>query len=117
MGSSNGGGSISNDLFASFKATGIFPINKHEILEKIPNEENSKIIKDTVIEYQKSQRYTNNDENASKKRKKIMMAAEASITSTTLGLNDAIYDEESEENNLPIITNDSESDHEAIIDG
>jgi len=45
-----------------------------------------------------------------------MVAAGASITSTTLGLNNAISNEESEENNLPIITDDSEFDHEAIID-
>jgi len=64
MDSFNGAGSISNDLQASFKSTGIFPINKHKVLEKLPNEENSKIINDTVTEYLKSQRYPNNDENA-----------------------------------------------------
>jgi hypothetical protein len=110
----NGGGSIAKDLQASFQATGIFPLNKQKVLDKLPNTDNTNIINDTVTEYLKNQRNPNCDEQARKKRKKLNVIAGASITSVTLGLNDVISDEELEENNLLVLTNDSESDHEPI---
>jgi len=83
----SGGGSISNDLQASFKATGIYPLNKQNVMDKLPNTDDSNIlVNDTVTEYLKSQRYPNNDENARKKRKKITVVAGASITMATLSI-------------------------------
>jgi len=67
----NGGDSIANDLQASFKATGIFPLNKQKVMDKLPNTDDSNIlINDTVTEYLRSQRYPNTDDNARKKIKK-----------------------------------------------
>jgi len=67
----NGGGSISNDLQTSFKATGIFSLNKNKMMDKLPNTDNSdNLINDTVTDYLKSQRYPNTDENARKKEKR-----------------------------------------------
>jgi len=50
----NGGGSITRDLQSSFKATGIFALNKQHIMEKLPQQDNSVIIKDKVTDYLKS---------------------------------------------------------------
>jgi len=99
-------------LQASFKVTGIFPLNKQKVIDKLPNTENSdKLINDTVTDYLKSQRYPNTYENSRKKRKKITVAAGASITMATLGVNN---NDISEVSSIPILTNDSESDEEVI---
>ncbi|KAE9543643.1 hypothetical protein AGLY_002039 [Aphis glycines] len=118
MDSYDGGGSIANDLQAYFKATGIYPLNKQKVMDKLPNTNDSDIlINDTVTDYLKSQRYPNADENARKKRKKITVAAGVSITVATFGINyNEISDKEVEVSNLPILTNDSESEHEVIDD-
>lgn len=63
----NGGDSIVKDFLASFKATGIFPLNKEKVLDKLLIEDNADLIKDTVINYLKGQRYSNLDENSRKK--------------------------------------------------
>lgn len=113
----NDGGSIAKDLQASFKATGIFPLNKQKVIEKLPNTNNTNdAINDTVTEYLKNQRNFNCDEHARKKRKKLNVAAGTSITSATLGMSNVISDDEELDVNNPLITNDSESDHEQIID-
>lgn len=90
----NDGDSISKNLQASFKVTGMFPINKQKVLGKLPNEDNTDIINDTVTTYLKSQRFSNTDENSKKKRKKLTVPSGSSITVATLGLSNVSSDEE-----------------------
>jgi len=116
MDSCNGGGSIKVDLQASFKAIGICPLNKYKVLDKLPNENNSAIINDTITDYLKGQRYLNLDENSRKKRKKLSVPPGRSITSAVLGLNNLSSDEDTEINYPPLTDDNLDSDHEAPID-
>lgn len=116
MDSYNGGGSIKVDLQAFFKATGICPLNKYKVLDKLPNENNSAIINDTITDYLKGQRYLNLDENSRKIRKKLSVPPGRSITSAVLGLNNLSSDEDTEINYPPLTDDNLESDHEAPID-
>lgn len=50
----NSGGSIANDLQASFKTSSIFPLNKQKVINKLPNTDDSDIlINDTVTDFLK----------------------------------------------------------------
>lgn len=64
-------GSISGNLKSGFQATGIHPIDRHVILQKLPTNENPNDINNIVIQYFKSQWFEKNDKNM--KRKKFIL--------------------------------------------
>jgi len=63
-------GSISNNLKSAFRATGIFPLDRNAILQKLPKEDDPNI-NDIVVNYLKDKRFEKTDKN--RKRKKIIL--------------------------------------------
>lgn len=64
----NNVGSISDNLKSGFRATGIHPIDRHVILQKLPRDEIPNDNNDIVTQYLKSQRFEKNDKNMKRKK-------------------------------------------------
>ncbi|CAH1732694.1 unnamed protein product [Aphis gossypii] len=108
--------SVSKNLVSAFRATGIYPLCREQVLSKLPNdnENNSEILNDTLTDYLKSQRYGNSDENAKKRRKKLYVPPGTSITTALIGLENILEDDGNVEDAVLTLTSDHESDH--IVD-
>lgn len=98
-------GSISNNLKSGFRATGIYPLDRNAILQKLPNEDDPNI-NDIVVNYLKDKRFEKTDKN--RKRKKINVAPGQSVTSATLNNEDS----DNDSSNVVIPYVDTDSEHE-----
>lgn len=104
---------IAKNLVSAFRATGIYPLCKEQVLSKLPNDVvNTEVLSDTLTEYLKSQRYGSSDENARKQRKKLYVPPGTSITAASIGLEkeNTAFDDRTSENIA--LTLDHESYHE-----
>lgn len=103
-------GSISNNLKAGFRATGIYPLDRNVILQKLPREDDNNI-NDVVLNYLKDIRFDKKQIRIEKGKKNI--APGQSVTSVLLGNPRNSHDEES---NVIIPYSDTESEHEVEND-
>lgn len=103
--------SLSRDLKSAFKATGIFPIDRNSVLNKLPRSVDTDTVNDILTDYLKNQRFDNSDSQSRRKRKKIIVPPGSSITSAVLRLNNADHSSDDEDDNgLPILNDESEKD-------
>lgn len=104
----NNVGCISDNLKSGFRATGIYPTDRHVILQKLPRKTNPNDINDTVTDYLKGQRFAKTDKIM--RRKKINVAPGQSVTSALLGRTDS--DDDSPDDVIQYA--DSESENEIV---
>lgn len=76
----NNVGRISENLKSGFRATGIHPIDRHIILQKLPREENPDDINNIVTQYLKDQRLEKKDKNMKKKKINVAPGQSANIS-------------------------------------
>lgn len=76
--------SIKRNLINSFYATGIYPINKNEVLKKLPQEENINDIRNemenSLTDFLRERRYGNNENGSARKKKRLRIEPGASLS-------------------------------------